>query len=71
MRIPVGRRGYSVDRAGALERVCLPVGGRGYSAERVRMSGCAGERGYSSERVGLSGRAYQLVGVDTVLSRCT
>ena len=36
------------------ERVCLPVGGLGYSSERVRVNECA----------------YQLVGLDTVLSEC-
>ena len=36
----------------SLERVCLPVGGLGYSSKRVRFDGCA----------------YQLVGMDTVLS---
>ena len=34
--------------------MCLPVGGLGYSSERVRVNGCA----------------YQLVGLDTVLSEC-
>ena len=36
-------------------RVCLPVGGLGHSSERVHLNGCA----------------YQLVGLDTVLSGCT
>ena len=40
----------------------LPVGGLGYSS---------GGLGYSSERVRLNGCAYQLVGLDTVLSGCT
>ena len=35
--------------------MCLPVGGLGYSSERVHFNGCA----------------YQLVGLDTVLSGCT
>ena len=37
---------------GELERACLPGGGLGYSSEWVR----------------LNGSAYQLVGLDTVLS---
>ena len=57
---------------GALERVCLPVDGLGYSSERVRLNGVpVGGLGYSSERVHLNGCAYQLVGLDTVLSGCT
>ena len=40
-------------------RVCLPVGGLGYSS---------GGLGCSFERVHLNGCAYQLVGLDTVLS---
>ena len=36
-----------------LERVGLPVGGLGYSSEQVLLNGCA----------------YQLVGLDTALSR--